>query len=61
MCLLLVAARELILDTGHQVVIVRVLDGPLDHVQPPRGVQLHLHTEDKFFLYFSKNMQVIFD
>lgn len=53
MGLLFVAARELILDAGHQVVVVRAPDGPLDHVQPPRGVQLNLHREDNYRIYFS--------
>lgn len=46
--LLFVAACELVLDTSHQVVVVRAPDGLLDHVKPPRGVQLDLHTEDEY-------------
>lgn len=61
MRLLFVAARELVLDTGHQVVVVRAPDGLLDHVQPPGGVQVHLHMEDKYCIYFPvKNVPFIF-
>lgn len=44
--LLFVAGCELILDAGHQVVVVRAPDGPLDYIQPPGRIQLDLERED---------------
>lgn len=53
MGLLFVAARELVLDARHQVVVVRAPDGPLDYVQPPGRVQLDLHREGNYRMYFA--------
>lgn len=51
--LLLVAGRQLVLDAGHQVVIVGTADRPLNNIQPPGRVQTDL---DKhrcvIFLFF---------
>lgn len=40
--LLFVAACQLILDAGHQIVIVGAPDRPLNNIQPPGRVQLDL-------------------
>ena len=43
--LLLVAAGQLVVDPGHQVLVQGALDGLLEDVHPPRGAQIHLQNE----------------
>lgn len=45
MGLLFVAGRKLILDAGHQIVVVGAADRPLDNIQPPGRIQLDLEEE----------------
>lgn len=52
--LLFVAGCELILDAGHQVVVVRAPDRPLDYIQPPGRIQLDLEREDNHVILYVK-------
>lgn len=45
MGLLFVAGRQLVLDAGHEIVVVGAADRSLDDVQPPGRIQLDLKKE----------------
>lgn len=47
MGLLFVAGRQLILDTGHKIVVIGAADCSLDNIQPPGRIQLNLGKESK--------------
>lgn len=73
MGLLFVAGRKLILDAGHQIVVVGAADRPLDNIQPPGRIQLDLEEEGNHVTisvlfdlfdhvnYLKKNHHVQFD
>lgn len=51
---------QLILDTGHQIIVVGVPDGPLDNIQPPGRIQIDLEKEDNHIEFSFKFILTIF-
>lgn len=50
--LLFVAGCQLILDAGHQIVVIGAADCSLNNIQPPGRVQLDLDKESCVIFYF---------